>query len=279
MSKREPYSYVVLRYLHDVMRDEFVNVGLVTVFPGRPLFLGRAQQAVGRVKGVFPDLENASYRRTMGAVNRGMRQVGQEVGAGEAGGDGWSALDYAKLVVPLDDSALQWSSPGCGVSEDPERTFEELYRGFVTRYDRTSQRHRSDNEVWRPVARTLKRRNVVAELAPKRFEGRTDSVEFRHALKNGLWHAYEPVSFDLAGADGIKDKARRWLGNLVAVRDDIPRGCQVHFIVGRPRKPSLSDAYGNALEILRQVPFENDVFEDDQIDRVVDQIEAVSRRG
>lgn len=283
----EPYSYVVLRYMHDVWAGEFVNIGLVMAVPGQRLVLARVNEAVGRVRAVFPNLDCDAYERAIDAVKTGMSRIQRDEDARE---DGRSALELARLVVPLDDSVLQWSPPGSGISESPSDTFDGLYGRFVSRYEearsdvkgrprRVGRRQRSDSEVWRPVNMALRRRNVKVELGPKRFDGRTDSVEFRHALKNGRWHAYEPVSFDLAGADGIRDKARRWLGNLVAVREGVPGDCHVHFIVGRPRRPSLSDAYGNALEILRQVPFENDVFEDDQVDEVVDQIEEVSRRG
>jgi hypothetical protein len=119
----------------------------------------------------------------------------------------------------------------------------------------------------------LKEQGVVVELEPKRIQGNTDSVEFRHAWKNGRWHVYEPLSFDLSDADHIKDKARRWLGHLSAVKVGALEDVQVHFIVGRPQSASLEPAYRNAMEILRQVPFENDVFEEHQIGDFVNRIE------
>lgn len=53
MTTKEPYSYVVLRYIHDVLTGEFVNVGLVMVVPGRPLIITRARKTLGRIKHVF----------------------------------------------------------------------------------------------------------------------------------------------------------------------------------------------------------------------------------
>jgi hypothetical protein len=52
----------------------------------------------------------------------------------------------------------------------------------------------------------------------------------------------------------------------------------VHFIVGRPQSTSLVPAYRNAVEILRQVPFDNDIFDEDQIDDFVNRIEDEVRR-
>jgi hypothetical protein len=58
-------------------------------------------------------------------------------------------------------------------------------------------------------------------------------VTFKHAYRNGQWNVYEAVSFDLADEDGIKRKAREWLGHLAAVVDDGDvEPFKPHFLVG-----------------------------------------------
>ena len=278
MTTKEPYSYVVLRYVHDVVTGEFVNVGLVMVVPGHSLILTKARRTFGRIKNVFPDLDSDAYKRAIDAVERGMRQVERSLKSEGLFKSDRTARDYGRLAVPLDDSALQWSPVGAGLAADPRKTFDQLYQRFVTRYDSPTQRNRTDDDVWRLVSTKLKERDVRIDLQPKRIEGRTDAVEFRHAWKNGRWHVYEPVSFDLADADNIKDKARRWLGHLAAVNDGVTEDLQVHFIVGRPQREVLAPAYRNAVEILRRGPFHTTVFEEDQIDEVVHRIEDEVRQ-
>lgn len=278
MSAREPYSYVVLRYIHDVLTGEFVNVGLVMAVPGRPLVLTKARKTFGRIKNVFPDLDSYSYKRAIEAIERGMREVERGLKSEGLFKGEKSAGDYARIALPLDDSSLQWSHIGAGLTADPQKTFDHLYQRLVARYDQPSLRRRSDEDVWRPVEAKLREQGVAVELEPKRVQGSTDAVEFRHAWKNGRWHVYEPLSFDLADADNIKDKARRWLGHLSAVKVGATDDIQVHFLVGRPQSASLVPAYRNAMEILRQVPFDNDVFEEDQIDALVNRIEDEVRQ-
>ncbi len=273
MTTKEPYSYVVLRYIHDILTGEFVNVGVVMVVPSRPLILTRARKTFGRIKNVFPDLDSNSYKRAIQAIERGMRGVERTLKTDGLFKADRTARDYARIALPLDDSSLQWSPVGAGLTADPQKTFDQLYQRLVARYDRPSERRRSDEDVWRPVEAKLKQQGVTVELEPKRIQGSTDAVEFRHAWKNGRWHVYEPLSFDLSDADNIKDKARRWLGHLSAVKVGATEDVQVHFIVGRPQSASLVPAYKNAVEILRQVPFENRVFEEEQIDDVVNLIE------
>jgi hypothetical protein len=189
-----------------------------------------------------------------------------------------TARDYGRIALPLDDSSLQWSPVGAGLTVDAQKTFDQLYHRFVTRYDRPSQHRKSDEDVWRPVEAKLKEQGVKVELEPKRIQGSTDTVEFRHAWKNGRWHVYEPLSFDLSDADNIKDKARRWLGHLSAVKVGALEDVQVHFIVGRPQSTALEPAYRTAVEILRKVPFDNDIFEEDQIDDFVNLVEDEVRQ-
>jgi hypothetical protein len=105
----------------------------------------------------------------------------------------------------------------------------------------------------------------------------TDEVAFRHAWRNGQWHAHEPLSLDLADADGIKDKARRWRGHLAAVADGGRDELKPRFVVGAPQSATLRPAYQNALMILRQADFSPSVYEDDQIDTPVAEIEAEVR--
>jgi hypothetical protein len=273
MTTKEPYSYVVLRYVHDVLTGEFVNVGLVMAVPGRSLILTKARHTFGRIKNVFPDLDSDAYKRAIDAVGRGLRHVERSLKSEGLFKSERTARDYGRLAVPLDDSSLQWSPVGAGLTADPQLTFDSLYERFVTRYDRPSQRNRTDDDVWRLVSTKLKERKVRIDLQPKRIVGRTDAVEFQHAWKNGRWHVYEPVSFDLADADNIKDKARRWLGHLSAVRDGATEEPHLHFIVGRPEQDALVPAYRSAIEILRQVPFDATIVEENQIDEVVHRIE------
>ena len=175
--------------------------------------------------------------------------------------------------MPHDDSSLQWSSIGGGLTANVHETFERLYDQFVARYDHKSHHRRTDDEVWRPVLMKLEERDLAAKLHEKRIAGTVDDVTFKHAWRNGQWHVYEPVSFDLAEADSIKDKARNWLGHLSAVVDGTSEAFKPHFFVGAPSDPKLNAAYEVAKKILRQAPNNPEVFEESQLDEFVSQIE------
>ena len=159
------------------------------------------------------------------------------------------------------------------MSENLARTLDRLYARMVTRYDAHGTPRRTDDDVWRPVREKLAQLAIPIQLEEKVIASATDEIAFKHAWRNGKWHAYEPLSLDLADAEGIKDKARRWRGHLAAVADGAREELKLNFIVGAPRDPALRPAYRNALTILRQAEFSPTVFEDTQIDTLVAEIE------
>jgi hypothetical protein len=125
-----------------------------------------------------------------------------------------------------------------------------------------------------PFARKSLNVKFLCPSKRKTIVGPTDQIAFKHAWKNGKWHAYEPISLDLADADGIKDKARRWRGHLDAVfegkRDP---NLKLNFILGAPTDHKLIPAYENAVAILRRAPSNPSIYEESEIDNLVSEIE------
>lgn len=273
MTAKRPYSYTVLRYMHDVTTAEFVNVGIVLHAPSEGDLRVRTRHTIGRIKDVFPDLDRQAFIAAMTAIERGVRAVAKELataGMFPAEGD---AATLARRALPLDYSSLQWSPIGAGLTDNVEKTFERLYSRFVSRYDEHATRRRSDDEVWRPVRDLLLERKISVPLEKKEIIGKTDVISFDRTWKNGVWHAYEPLSLDLADSDGIKDKARRWLGHLAAVADSPSDPFKVYFILGKPRGSDLLPAYENAKAILSCAPGRPSIYEEDEINLLVSSIE------
>jgi hypothetical protein len=273
MNGRQPYSFIVLRYVHDIVTGEFVNVGLILHAPSYSILKWRTRKTIGRIKSVFPDLDREAFVTAMNSVERGLRNAAKDIQKEALFHRKNVVSTYAKSVVPNDDSSLQWSPLSSGLTSDPEKTFERLYERFVGRYDVDAKPKKTDEDVWRPVRTLLAERNLDISLEKKVVSGKTDSIEFRHAWKNGSWHAYEPLSLDLADAEGIKDKVRRWRGHLAAVADDSTEPLKLHFLVGAPENLQLLPAYENALEILRGSSFQPEIFEEAQASDLVDEIE------
>jgi hypothetical protein len=274
MSDKLAYTYTVLRYVHDVVTGEFVNVGVILHAPSQNRVLAKTRTTIGRIRGVFPDLDRAAFISAMQSVRRAFRRIAAEQAQSRLFVTEGDAMVFARQAIPADDSSLQWSPVGSGVTDDIDKVFARLYERFVERYDTRSTNRRTDDDVWRPVHQRLEERHLESQLREKTISGPVDEIVFKHAWKNGQWHVYEPVSFDLADADGIKTKAREWLGHLSAV----VAGANVeafkpHFIVGAPRNAALRSAYDSAIKILRRAPNQPEIFEESQIDDLVARME------
>ena len=97
----------------------------------------RTRTTAGRLKQAFPDLDPAVFADAMQAVERGVGALVQQAGPSGLRDPRTDARAHALKVVPDDDSALQWSPSGAGLTGDPARTFERLYERYVSRYDPT----------------------------------------------------------------------------------------------------------------------------------------------
>jgi hypothetical protein len=223
---------------------------------------------------MFPDLDGDAFRDAMAAIDRALSAISH---LADGSCDGRDAVSLARRALPADDSTLQWSPLGSGLTDDLAKTLERLYTRLVVRYDSAAPARRTDADIWRPVRDKLHQRDIKIELAKKTVVGATDEISFKYAWRNGIWHAYEPLSFDLADAEGIKSKAHRWRGHLDAAAGGSEEPLKLNFIVGAPPDAALRPAYRRALDILRDAAFRPALFEDNQVDELVDEIESEVR--
>ncbi|MDE0390992.1 MAG: DUF3037 domain-containing protein [Rhodospirillales bacterium] len=277
MTQKQAYSYTVLRYVHDVVSGESLNVGVLMHAPKAEFLKVRTRKTVGRLKQAFPDLDRGAFAMSMRAVDRGFAAIAKQATKVTLLDEHADARSHALKVLPSDDSALQWSPVGTGLTADPAKTLERLYTRYVARYDLKSDKRRTDEDIWRPVRDKLTERGIDVPFETKAVVGTQDQIEFERAWKNGQWHAYEALSLDLADAEGIKVKARRWLGHLAAVHDGASEQIELHFLLGRPQDASLMNAYETAKAILRKVPFKAEVVDENDADELVTSIESELR--
>jgi len=254
------YTYTVLRYVHDTATGEFVNVGVVLYAKDVRYASAQCRTTYGRISKTFPGMDGEAFKNVMRYVQSRLEELGDGIRS-ELPLEGLpqSVIEIAHQVLPPDDSSLQWSPVGGGLSEDPSLTLEMLYDRLVNRYDeRQQQERRSDEEVWRKYRRNLETRHVLGHLQSKTITVADDEVDFRYAWRNSVWHCLEPVSFDLSSGDSIRDKAHRWLGQVSSVKDSSDK-FKVYLLLGEPQLDSLRPAFDKAVSILRKLPVENEI--------------------
>ena len=266
---RAPYTFVVLRYRHDPVAGELMNVGVVMHAP-RNGFLGASfRKGHGRLSQAFPDLNGVALRRDLANIERAFTKLSKREG-GDLLFERFDAATMAARLLGKDDSAFVWSEMGSGVTEDPEATLNQLFERFVTRYDERMIDRRSDAEIWKPFRDRLAERRIEDIFQRKVIRSPLDEVVFEHAWKNGAWHCFQPLSFDLAGAVGIQDKAARWAGHMYGLQG--AENFRAYFIVGAPSDPELRSAYDRALAFICEAPTHPKIVREEDLETFVDEL-------
>lgn len=283
MSASIKYSYTVLRYVHDTVTGEFVNVGVALFAPEAGYLSAICRTTYRRISTAFPGLNGEQFRAVMRHVQAKFEQLGERLPAEQAVPDERSLHDIARGVLPIDDSSFQWGPVGVGLASDPSQKLEVLYNRMVMRYDEPvpTRTRRTDEDVWRNFKRDLERRRLLKYFAPKTISVQDDEVQFDHAWKNGVWHCVEAVSFDMAAAETIKDKAHKLLGQITSVYDTAER-FRLYMLVARPDDDALMPAFESALSILLKMPCEKEIVQEDEhaalADRLAQEVDAHIRQ-
>ncbi len=268
---RAPYTYSILRYRHDPLSGEQVNIA-VALHSGATRFVGfRIKKAYSRLKQLFPDLDTSILRNDLARIERAFAIAARAESEPQLFDAGTDVMAFARRVVSIDDGAMIWSVVGTGVTTDPEKTLESIYWRFVGQYDKPEMHKRPDADVWRPFRDKLVEKNIAHLFDKKVISSSRVEVEFEHAWKNGVWHCFQPLSFDLATSDGIQDKAARWVGQMVGLSKSAEQ-FRTYFIVGEPTEQAMFPAYHRAIDFLKDATGADVVLEKD-VDILADQIE------
>ena len=270
MKNQYSYSYTVLRYVHDVTSGEFVNVG-VALYSSEARYIGAlCRTTYGRLSKVFPGVNAEHFKALMRYIQNRFEESGERLSSELQFASHSDVIEIAQSVLPKDDSSLQWSPSGSGRTDDPAQVLEKLFNRMVMRYeDKQAPSTRTDDDVWRHFKKDLEGHRILQYFRPKTISVQDDEIEFQHSWKNGKWHCLEPISFDMATADRIKEKAHRWMGQLTSVQGAADQ-FKVYLLVGAPQHESLQPAFQRAMSMLNRIPGDKEiVFEKDGPDLAV----------
>jgi hypothetical protein len=258
------YSTIILRYVHDVVTGEFANIGVVLYAPEQRFLEARFATSYERLNAIFLKIDHLHFRALMRYMANRFEQLGGEVRDGLTVQPVNALSEIVKQVLPPDDSSLQWSQQGGGITDDPARVLGEVYTRFVERYIAgATQVSRTDEEIAKPFKAKLGK--AASKLSEKTIETKDYQYDFHFAWKNDVWHLYEPVSFDLVDPNSIREKANRWLGRGVALNDARER-FKIHFLLGEPRQPETKQAFENALHLLQKIPGQKELVRESEVE-------------
>jgi hypothetical protein len=257
--------------VHDAATREFVNIG-VALYASKGSFLkARCTTRYGRAAALFgQNVDGKAFRRLTRFVEREINRLGEKLGS-----DLPLAGDHIAMVLdrvlPRDDSAIQFSQAGAGLSGDLDRTLSELYERFVERYEKHERERRTEEDVWRVFRDPLARKNVIQHLQPKKVIAPSIEYEFQHTWKNTRWHALEPISFDLVDPQYISEKAARWVGRMTGLHEAREK-LELHFLLGAPQEVSLQEAFAKAQNLMHKMPGKHAFYQESEAEALAQQL-------
>lgn len=261
------YTYTVLRYVHDTGTGEFMNAGVALYAPDARFVGALCRTTYGRLTKLFPGMDGDAFKSLMRYIQSEFERIGDRIAEElPLNGKAKNVMEIALSILPRDDSSLQWSEMGSGLTENPSLTLDKIYSRMVERYEQAPRATgRTEEEVWRKYKKDLEEKHVLAKLVQKTIVSRTadDEITFEHAWKNQQWHCIEPASFDLVDPDSVIEKAHRWLGQITSVRDSA-EPFKLYMLLGEPQLERLRSAFTKAQNILNKMPGEKELIRENE---------------
>ncbi len=304
------YEYVLVRYMHDYVSEEFVNIGVIMYAPDQGKIYARITERFGRLSDFFPDFKGAGYRSLARHIQRACLRLDAELREGllfqeapsRAQGVGSRVVDDSpqsfygrssadqREELPLQGrpssvrdvvrrvvggspySSFKVSGVRYGMDRDLEHRLSVLYEEFIARYEHADERSRRDESA---ITRDLDQKLISAGLGDRltfayRLDTDTYGHEFHAAWRNGTTQVLEPVSLDLAVATRIVDKANLWSGRLATLSQ--AHDFSFTGVVAPPTSPDLGVAYDKAITILRKAPRVRNIVEERNTESVLSAI-------
>lgn len=257
-----PFQAVAVRYVHDVLSGEFLNVGVVLICPERSFAGSEFVEQWSRVTAAFPNAELPHLRRVAARIKDACTELWPEKRHQTRLVEAIDIMSFIRDIMPLDDASIQFSAPIYGLTPDPHQTLLALAQRYAFKYfpDSPERAARQDADVWQEFA------TVLASV----FSGKTScnfqpliirstrshhyELEVERAWKNGKWNAAQPLSLDLLDPRAIREKAANWSGKVLTVRPS-EQNINLLFLLGMPRENASSDvleAAHDAAAILKE---------------------------
>lgn len=268
------YHFAILRYVHDVSTEEFVNIGVVMWIPGRFKLLFRVNERPGRLFSFFNNIDKPSYRQMI----RNLKRAANLEWASDNVNTAYLLKNTADRpfeifheIVPEDASCFQWSRLMSGITQDAEKRFEDLFEEFITFHESSVAPHhldvyhpRSEPEIWNHVRHVLEVHHLKGRVE---YGVKIEAPNYDHLFKmgwnNGTRQVLEPISFALKDPRNIVDKANIWSGRLFNLSKGNEFGLTA--VISRPENENM-EAFNSSWAILKGSDSIREIITEDELD-------------
>lgn len=262
------YQYVILRYVHNVSTEEFVNIGVVMWLPEERRLLHSISEKYSRLSCFFENFNGPGYRRMVRHLSSVFRAAERRP-LGEVP----TVAELVDQIVPKDSSCFQWSSVMTGVANNPEERLGKLFSSIVERhYVKQARQRRDEEDIYNGLIEGLRRHHLGPRVEQDvEIQGEHFAYKFKLGWQNGTRQVLEPISLDYVKGAEVVEKAHLWSGRLL----DLSRADEFSMtgVVAPPHDERLQPSYARAVAILREASNVRQIIEESAFDEFVPEIE------
>jgi Protein of unknown function (DUF3037) len=137
------FTATVVQYQHDAALGERLNIGVVLVCRDGKFARARFQEHLARVSAAFPGASLPNIKAACRAIVSNIRSMEKQTGLF----DGRTPIDLVGQVIAAADAAFTTSELFRGVTANPARMLDDLFRLYVDTQEREGVRHRDEQEI------------------------------------------------------------------------------------------------------------------------------------
>jgi len=228
------FQYQIIRYRHDRVTGEFVNVGIIIYEPSTGYLDSRFISKYSRITQFFENVDGNYLIKVL-------KHFKQQIELHSEAYNGLFAKKYKNLeeiieeILPKNDSSLYCSKLKSAIDLDVQAALQDLYERMVERYIVESDKTiKDDKYVWKNIYKKyFDAYNITEKFTSHTIKTSNDSFEFQKTWKNGVWNCFESVSFDLKKEESIKNKIYRWSGVLNEL-ENANENINLYFLAALP---------------------------------------------
>ncbi len=273
------YTFSLVRYVHDPIAGEALNVGVILSSPADSFLDVRLEYRYERFSATFARFDGERFKQVLrhfaAAVENTREEQSKPLLFIADSDRSTTAAEIGRRIWTDLGTSFRVSEAMGGIGENLPAILDDLFERFVTsQYERQSPDHLSDNQVWSRYREKLSS-VVTRNLRPKTFETPDYTIQFDHAFQNERWHVLQPVSMDYSKAALIQDKAAKWLGASLNLQEcpEAAKG-KFYFLLHPPDSGKHRDAYNRSKNILHKIPLEHEIFEEDEAAALSEELRA-----
>jgi Protein of unknown function (DUF3037) len=233
------YQYQLVRYTHDLVTGEFVNVGVIVFEPQTGYLKSKFIAKFGRITHFYSDVNGHGILNTLRAFENEIKRISRQLH--ELFRNDFKTInEITNEILPKNDSALQCTNLSYALDTNLDDALEDLFERLVDKYNQeVISDTLDDKEVWKSVYKQhFDKFGVTPYLRHHSISTHNDLFEFDKAWKNGVWNCYQSLSLDLKNTSSIKDKVYKWVGKLNELESAEER-LNVYFLTVYPERDDL----------------------------------------